>query len=354
MQWHLQKYVVKELIEYIRRIFKYESSWTNVDIEVIDLGDIGQNPLAFEQFFEENERYPIITLNAAGSSLSHSAVNNLIQIYDDDSVALGTRALSFVPISSSIQCNVPLPSSVYNETLRGLFVILASDGSGVPGEDITVNLYSHFTTSSVLVATGTIIGTTSGLYDFQYCELPSTPLLDTDYWFTFGTVSGSVYNIAIDPDADGTYQSNQTGSTVTSSGSIVANLLLPAVASLGGMNEGSVIIKCQSKNATAMASDLSELIGQYLELGRVAQFTRASGSINTLKASVLSENNLPTLASKGIHIKAVRLGNVDMRRRGNNDQIFSISVSVDYLAEWSQEFPAEILQDITQDIQYFT
>ena len=153
MQWHLQKYVVKELVEYIRRIFKYESSWTNVDIEVLDLGDIGQNPLAFEQFFEENERYPIITLNAAGATMSRSAMNNLIQLYDNDSIALGTRALFSVPISSSIQCNVPLPVSVSNETLRGLFVTLASDGKGVPGEDISVKLYSHFTSSPVLAAT---------------------------------------------------------------------------------------------------------------------------------------------------------------------------------------------------------
>lgn len=354
MQWHLQKYVVKELVEYIRRIFKYESSWTNVDIEVLDLGDIGQNPLAFEQFFEENERYPIITLNAAGATMSRSAMNNLIQLYDNDSIALGTRALFSVPISSSIQCNVPLPVSVSNETLRGLFVTLASDGKGVPGEDISVKLYSHFTSSPVLAATGTIIGTESPSYDPVYCELPSTLLSDTDYWLTFSTVSGSVYNIAIDPYAVGTYQSNQTGSTITSSGSIVGDLLMPAVACLGGMGEGTVIIKCSSKNTTAGASDLSELVGQYIELGRVAQFTRASGSVNTLKASVLSENNLPTLSSKGIHIKSVRLGNVEFRRRGINDEIFSISVSVDYMAEWSQEFPAEILQDVTPDITYFT
>jgi hypothetical protein len=335
MQWHLQKYVVKELVEYLRRIFKYESSWTNVDIEVVDLGDIGQNPLAFEQFFEENERYPIITLAAAGSTMTRTAVNNLIQVYDDDSVPLGIRALTAVPISSTLQCNVPIPASLVNETLRGLFVTLASTGSGVAGEDIAVNLYSNFTTSPVLVTAGTLLGTESTSYQSLYCELPETTLSGSDYWLTFGTVSGSVYNLAIDPYALGMYQNGSSGSLVTSSGSIVASLLMPAGAILGGMNEGTVLIKCSSKNATALAYDLSELIGQYLELGKAALFTRVAGAVDNLKASVLTADDLPTLASKGIHIKTVRLGNTEMRRRGQNDEIFSVAVSVEYMSELS-------------------
>jgi hypothetical protein len=355
MEYRLQKYVVKEVVEYIRRIFKYATSWTNEGIEVVEIEDGETNPLAFEQFFEENERYPIITVNAVGSNLSHSSLNNLIDIADKDSVVLGEDALSCVPISATLQCNVSLPTSLANETFRGLFVTLASDLTGVPGEDIDVRLYSDFTTTPILVSSGSITGNEVGSFESYFCEMsPSVVLSGSDYWLQFTTCSGSVYNIAIDPQAIGTYQSGASGSLTTSSGSIVGELLMPAVAILGTMSEGTVLIKASSKNTSATAFNLSELIGQYLELGKVALFTRASGAVNNTKAFILSANNLPTLSSKGIHIKTIRIGNVENRPRGANDRIFSISLTLDYMSEWNQEYPTDILKSITEDIDYFS
>ncbi len=354
MQYRLQKYAVKEIVEYIRRIFRYETSWTNEGIEIVEIEDGETNPLAFEQFFEENERYPIITVNAVGSNLSHNAINNLIDIADRDSQALGDTALTCVPISATLQCNTSLPTSIANETLRGLFVTLASDLTGVPGENIDVKLYSDFTTTPTLVSSGSITGNEVSTYTSYYCELsPAIVLSGSDYWLQFTTTNGSVYNIAIDTDADGLYQTGASGSLTTASGSVVGEVLMPAVAVIGTMNEGTVLIKASSKNTSATAFNLSELIGQYIELGKVALFTRASGSVNNTKAFILSESNLPTLASKGIHVKNVRIGNVENRPRGINDKVFSISLTVDYMAEWNQEYPADILQSITEDVRYY-
>jgi hypothetical protein len=347
MQWRLQRYAIDEIVSYIRRVFRYTSEWKNLDIDTIAI-DAGEGEFAFEQFFEENEQYPIVTVAGQGMQLTHAAFNNVFRVTADDYIPLGVNALQYATVTDSVALQValpPTPSIFDDQTIRGFTAYYAGNPAGDNGNNIIVNLYKNFTTSPVLVASGSLPGTENQGFTYHYCELIPSVILSpmSDWWLTARTSSGSVYFMGIDPDFASIYST--TGGP-SASGSLVGAALVPAYASIGGHGEGTIAIRVMSKNNTKDAYNIAEIIGQYLEFGKHAQFSRSSNATNNLLVGLLDGAVLPTLETRGVHIKSVRMDGPVMRRRGKEDQIYTVTLTADVFSEWIQQFPAEPLESI--------
>jgi hypothetical protein len=74
------------------------------------------------------------------------------------------------------------------------------------------------------------------------------------------------------------------------------------------------------------------------------QFDR--DSTNSLKYTDILENKVSTLMNKGIHIKDIRIGAVENRKRGENDNIFTVPITVNVFSEWFQDYSVDLLKDI--------
>ena len=211
MNWELQKYVTAELINYIRRIFTYQSQWNNTDIEIVDLKTYGSGSIAYEQFFEDNETYPIVVVASMGGNYEHTAINQVVQVNNNTLSPLGVHAYATATISASQACALAIPACFQGETIRGIQVLFASQPIGVPGEDINVTVYSNYTTLPIAIGSGSITGTDNLAFNFSTCNFYDfVTIPNSDAWIVFSTVSGSVYSIAIDPSVPGLYQGAAT------------------------------------------------------------------------------------------------------------------------------------------------
>lgn len=351
MFYRLDGYIVDTFVSYLRRVFRYNSQWTNKALEIVQLTS-GSIDLAFEQFFEENEKYPIITVAAAGGTFDPIAFNDFIDTADDDSVAFGTRMQAAVMIDSSNLLAIQVPPGAQNETVRALSVTMAAQSYAQSGDNIAINLYSGYQTSPVLVASGSMAGSNDTTFNPYYCEFSPFLLLNgADYWVTLQPASGSQYQVGIDQTVDTMYNFAGAGNVT---GSVNGFLLLPAFVRYGSNLEGSVQIRCMAKNSTKEVYKLSELIVQYFTLAKHAQLSRGSGATDGMVAQVLDASAVAEFVNKDIAIRGIRVGGVENRRRGDNDVIFTINVTVDTFSEWHQDYLAQPFKDVTTDIRSFS
>jgi hypothetical protein len=329
------------MVTFLRRVFRYNTQWTNTNLAIVQFSS-GSEQLVFEQFFEENERYPVITVTALGGNYSNAGFNDIVQSVDDDYVSFGDRALSYAVISDTSVLGAQVPSDAYNETVRGLWTNFAWSGDRVGGDDIQVALYKNYTTTKDIVASASITGSNSQRYNSVFAEFyPYVSLTDSDYWIEYQTSSGSTYNMALDTNATTLYKYGG----VTATGSINGSLVLPTYLRYGGHYEGSVQIRCMAKNDTATARDLGELSAQYVMLAKHAQLNRTSIAIDGLANDSLNDL-VGEWFAKGFYIKGVHQGALENRRRGEHDLIFISAVTIDIFADWHQDYPATSLKDI--------
>jgi len=346
MHWRAQKYIVEEIVKLIRRIFFYNSSWVNTDIEIVQFSS-GSEQLVFEQFLEENEKYPVITVGSNGVNFTNTSLNNIIQSVERDGTVLGERALSMVNISDVDKLVVQLPSSSLNKIYDVICTTYAWTGDRCGGDDIDIYLYSDYFNNPILITSASLPGTLSRKFVSNITEFqPSVFILaGKDYWITYQTSSSSVYAIAIDTESNSLYNFKNT----MYSGSVVGSLLSPPCLRVGGSIESNISIKCMSKNGTKHAYDISELISQYLLLMKHAQIDRLS--TNMLSESRIVSNIVGELTSKGIYIKNIHTGPVEMRRRGENDLIFTIPITLDIFSEWFNDYSIDRIKDIGIEVK---
>ena len=350
MHWRLQRYLVEETVKLTRRFFRYNTGWNNKDIEIVQFSS-GSEQLVFEQFFEENERYPVITVGTNGGTLSNAAFNNMVREVADDGVVFGTRAQSMVTITDTSILAAQVPIAALTENYHSIRLYYAWDGNRTGGDLVTANLYSNYRSGSVLVASASLPGSTSESFAYGYAELwPSGSLSGSDYWVTFQTASGSSYNVAIDTDATTLYTSG--GSTVT--GSVKGALYFPPFMRMGGNFDSTITVKVMSKNGSRLATDLSEILAQYFTLAKYAQISRSNTAVNGMALSSLVLGSVSELTEKGIYLKSIRMGAIETRRRGANDIIFIVPITLDLFSEWFQDFPASALKDIDAIIEAMT
>jgi len=353
MHFRLNKYLIEQSTQFLRRLFDYNSEWTNKDIEIVQISS-GSSNMVFEQYFVEAEKYPIITIGTSGGSYTQSAFNDLLRIVDDDKINLGDRGLSNVEISDINQLQVLLPSTVINETIRGIDLQLTWTGKDVGGDNIDVNVYKNFTTTPVLIGSGSIIGHTNTELNKYFTEFGSNILLTgSDFAVTFTTASGSSYYIILDTTSN-TYKYNQNGNITTSTGSIVGSLYLPAFIRMGTDYQPTLTFKVHAKNDTGTLYSLAELIVMYFTLAKHGQISRASDNVNGLKLSELeSTTAISEFLEKGIYIKSIRQGGLEVRKRGEKDIIFSVTISIDMFTEWFEDYHVDTIKSIEVDSNSF-
>lgn len=353
MHWRLNKYIVETTINYLRRVFSYNSEWSNQDIELVTFSE-GKEPLVYEAFAEKIEKYPAILVTTGGGTLQPTGFNDLIQMVDDDIVSLGQVNSSTLLINNALSIKAALPSSTAGLSLRGLSIDSAWSGVGTGGDNIAVKLYKNYTTSPVMVASASIEGHTSKVFVTSYAEFNQTVVLDSDpYHLVLSSTADSPYYIGMNTSYNSNYLYNSTGIDVASSGSIVSNLYLPSFIRIGGNFKGSLSIRIHSKNDTKTVYNLSELVSMYMTLAKHAQLSRIGSATNGMKLENLDSNTVAEFLTKGIFIGDIKLSNLETRRRSDQEIIYIITVTIDILTEWFQDFSADTITDISLLIKTF-
>jgi hypothetical protein len=335
-----EKYVIEEFVKVLRRIFRYNNNWVNLDYEIIQISS-GSALSVFEQYNEENEKYPVITIGGLGYNSTNPSFNNLINVYDNDSIEIGERKLQYEEISHDYPVSFELPSTVTDETLRGIMTSLAWSSLGTGGDTIGVEVYKNFTSTPVLVASGSFEASTSTGFNDFYAELCPYVLLDSsDYWVTLTPPTGSSYYVAVDSTTSERYRYGGT----YYSGSVSSKVIFKPFVRAGGNLEGSISIKCSTKNDTKLLANLKSLITIYIQLLKHSEISRDTNNVNTTLNSHATKDVVNEWLKKGIFIKAVRVGGQEVRRRTDNDVIFSSPIVVDYLTEWFVDYDVDAIE----------
>jgi len=337
--------------EYLRRVFRYTGSWDNRDLEIVQIDD-HNGEMVYETFFEDQEVYPVVTIGSTGGQNIRMGFNDQLQnIYDFD-VALGIRSLQLVDFSAMAPIAFQFPT-IFTGSISGVTCDMRHKPC-YPTDDITVKLWQNYfnPTGSVLLASGSIRNfDKSGMGTFFAQIWPKTDLIaGNDYWFEFTPQSGSIYQIAVDPTYNGLYSSVSYSGGVPQgnmiSGSLYGGMRLSPVFRLGGAHEFNLVIKCSAKNSIEKAGNLADLAEVYVKLGQYGVIDRSSTTNAKVNLSRFMVNGVPFFTSKGITIKNVTKGGIENRRRGDNDIIFSVGVTVEVRTEWNMDFDENHILDI--------
>ena len=351
MHWRLDKYLIEQSVQLLRRVFSYNSEWNNKDIEIVQVAS-GSSTLVFEQFFNEPEKYPIIVISPLGGSNSQSGFNDLWRDVTDDKVELGERGLSVVEISNTDLLEIPIPEELYGESVRGIDLQLSWTGVG-EGGNILINFYKNFTTSPELIGSGSFEGTLDKNLNTYFIELSNNiSLTGEDLYFTLQTTSNNSYFIAFDNSASFISRYNQNNNISNLNGSIVGSIYLPAFKRIGGDYHSSLNFKVFTKNDTKSLYNLADLISIYFTLTKHSNISRRGYAVNGLSLSE-SRSVLSELSEKGIYVKSIKQGGVENRRRGKKDIIYARSVNIEFFSEWFQDFPMDTIKNIEVDANSF-
>jgi len=350
MYWRSEKALIEFTVNTFRRIFAYAPDWVNKDLEIVQLSSGSKGgDIIFEQYAEESEKYPRITVGGQGGVWNQSAFNDIVNTYDNDKYALGSRTMQQVYVGGDKSIAVPIPDVVYGETIRGIFANFCWTGLDFGNDPLLVSLFSNYTTSPILLSSGSFGSISSLQFTKTYAEMSFTiALTGEDYWLVFQAATGSSYYIGVDSTINTTFQING----IPQSGSITGDILLPGFLRIGGMFNGTLQLQCQAKNDSSLSRNLAEITAQYFHYLKHAQISRNSATdVMQLTDDVVLVGD--EWISKGIRIKQVREGGLTVRPRGDSDKIFIIPVSVDYYTEWFEDFPLTALDNIAVTIEQF-
>jgi len=350
MYWRAEKALIEYTAKTFRRIFEYAPNFINKTLEIVQFASGSKTgDLIFEQYNEEAEKYPRITVGGTGGRYEQLAFNDLFNTFDNDFYVLGSRILKQVYVSGNSTLAFPLPSDMSGETLRGLFTTLAWTGLDFGNNPLQFYLYSDYTTTPNLVASGSYGSniTFTNLRQMYASLYPLTTLTGSDYWIEFQAPTGSSYYVGIDP----TFNSNYSLRGNLASGSIVGKLLLPGFIRIGGGFDGMLQLKCEAKNDSNLPRNLAEIVAQYFGYLKHTQVKRSNSNVMALTddKTILIDEWL----SKGVRIKTISEGPLLMRPRGDSDKIFGVAVSINYFTEWFEDFPLDSLDNINITIETF-
>jgi len=348
LQFKLNHYVVTTFVDLIQRIFTYNQRFVNQGISVIEIPSASSKVFAVEQFHENFERYPIVTVGVLGGNYMHTSINNYIGD-STPSVDLGVYAYSYQLITGSDTLAFSLPTDVIVSGSSGFTFNVAWSGTG-SGYGINYTIYQNYTTAAQSVASGVIAaGEYTSITPIYTPFIPDLQFSSGDVWMVLTPASSSSYLLMVDPTVTASYQYNSH----SYSGSLVGNIQLPNMLRVGGAFTSSYSITCTSKNDSTICYDIIELIAQYLELTKNAQISRASGNVDGLKLYDLVLSVAGELTQKEIYIQSVRQGGLTRQMRGENDELFSLMLTVTCYTLWNEDFHVEQLQTVSQSVTTF-
>lgn len=349
MFWRSENEITEEFVKLFQRILRYQLQWTNDDFRIVSLED--NTPKVYEKFFEENERYPAVTIGGGGFTRTSQALNSIVGNFQHAITYFGTRGLALGLVDYTHNIAAAVPSDVLtSDILSGIEVYLVPFTLGQNDDSLNVLLYKDYQTNPSLISSASITNIISTTYKNYYSEFyPSVTLSDSDYWIVFSTSTDNSYYIGIDTTADNVFKHNSTRVT----GSIHGSLYTPPAIRLGGSIEGTLTIRCADKNSTQRPRAILDILANYTELLKQSQLTRNSGT-NITTLALPGETFTDEWLSKDIRIKTVRQGAGIERKRGENDTIFIFELVVEYYGEWHEDYTQDTLKDVEVDLLPFT
>ncbi len=353
--------IKKQLVKYLRMMFKMYTSWLNEGLEFVALTD-SNSPEVHEQYPWNNENYPILVIGGVGGSEDDWAIDSHITT-GFKFLQIGQAARDYSVLGSSDVVAFGVKSKINNFKVRtvGVGIKLTDQSSDY---DLAMTLMSSSAGSPTTeIASGSISSydlNTSRVSDFVFTELiPEVTLQSNEAYFVKLNLTngnyGSYYLLEDNAPTSRTSfpRTAVSGSSVWSvvSGSTpLAAIQGPMNKFLGGGINASFSIYIEAKDL-ASAQKISELTFVYLKLLRHVGLRRTEmmDFPTTTRTEFIRMSNE---ARMGLHIVRVDKGSEAVRERGN-DRIFSIPLNVECYGMWSEEFELPTLLDIDNEITNF-
>ncbi|MCK9541078.1 MAG: hypothetical protein M0R03_03510 [Novosphingobium sp.] len=351
MYWRSEKELIEEFTSILRRIFTYVEQVENKDRELITLPTGSLAKSIFESFSSTAESYPQIQVDSGGLSFTNY-LNNLISEVQGEESFIGNRPLESVIVTDQYPLQVKIPTDIDNMTIRGISIPLSAvDFDG--GENVTINLYKDFTTTPVLMSSGSLYGNPSTTFLESFAEIyPQVTIQnDEDWWMEIVPAEDNKYLFGIDPTVDNTYIYYNNGVEVQETGSLYGSLLSPSFIRVGGKLEGTILIKCSAKGDSSTARDIASIVSIYCELLKQSQIYRKSDDSEKLRLIFGSSFEYDEWLERGIRIKSIRQLPINKRVRSSKDIIYESIITIDILTEWYKDFSGNSLKEIDVNIR---
>ncbi len=350
MSWRFVEAATDEFANLLRRSFSYHEEFNNVGATgVFDLG-LDDEGLVFDQFFQEYEQYPVITIaGQVGSFVDESgggisAEFGQESIYQDVANIIDVTQYLTIGTTNNLTAGTSFESD-QDLTLRTVGTYMR--GLGDAG-DVSVYFWKGDQRGPLeLLASGSVGGFTSSEYEVKTTEL--YPWIDVQknsyYWITYATDESSQYRIGINPNgiyktAVGSGSAPVGGSQwVVDSGSIAATIKSAPWDIVGGAMQFSLLFSCMSKEASE-SRRLGDLTTLFLALSRKGTINRsATGDLK------MDWGGLSPISKNGLAIQDVSIGAEQVQERGD-DRIWVNSVTATIRGEWTVAFERELLKDV--------
>lgn len=359
MKYYQNRNIKSALVRYLRNVFKLYASWTNQEIEVIQVSD-ANSPRVEEQYPFNNENYPIVIIGGAGSDPDAWSLNSFIT-NSQETLYVGKEPNSY----SVLEVNTPIAFGVQSPedfSIRNIGLNLKVNNNS--DYDVMLTLMSSsFGTPTTNIASGSILASKIGTeIKWAYTELSSEVVLtkNTQYFVQASLTNGrygSYYLIEDNsPDLSITpfvrrATSGSNGWSVTSGSTPLGLIQGPIYRLLGGGMTTRFTIFIEAKDLAAVQK-LSELIFVYLNVARHTNLKREN-QLDFPNATRTEFEQMGDLANTGIHVVDLTKGSESVRDRGN-DRIFSLSLTLTCYSSWAEVYGAPTLKEIdTTDIDNF-
>jgi len=348
MQWKLDKYLVDETIEYVRRVFTYNSVWDNSGIEIFQLpsGSL-KGHIAFEQFFQEREKYPVITVAPSNGTFENLAFNDYMETTDEVGAYIGSQGNKYFTIGAK-DLIFEVPVGMLDEYLGGMNLNISTDVTSLGGDDINFNVIEDYGGSDTIVSSGSVRAIyNNGIFESMRVDFEPVVQIQSGSHIKLSSSPTSGYHIMMDEDYSGKYE-DELGTEYD--GGIVGDMRLPKTMRFGGNYASSIIIRCSVRNDTALLYEMSAIVSQYLMLAKHAVISRLPAAVDGM-----IQNDVSEFLKKGIHIKSIVKGGIDSRKRSSNDidVVHTLMLTVNIATEWSQDYPIDVLKGVEIDAVSF-
>jgi len=351
MYWRSEKEIIEDFVKVLRRIFSYIETLTNKDKEIVVLPTGSIVNSIFESFASINEEYPQIRVDSGGMTfIDH--LNNLVTVNAGGETFLGYRPLKKVIATHDFPIKTFLPSDLTGVSIRGFVIPLANVNDMSGAEDVYVELKREVNAEIITIASGSLARNVFSSYLRSFAPIyPFTEIVGGDY-LEITPMTGDSYIFGIDEDieTDCTYFEN--GVEITAEGSLYGSAISTAFIRIGAGIEGSILIKCASKDDSKTARNLASTVAIYCNLLKQAQISRKEIGYYADKLQLIFGTNeeYDEWLEKGIRIKGIRQNPINYRRRSSNEIIYESTIVIDVASEWFQDFQADTLEQIDVDI----
>ena len=347
MYWRSEKEIIDEFTSVLRRIFSYVGELENKDKELLTLPTGSLPGKIYESFASREEVYPQIQIDSGGVVFK-DGLNNLMSVVTGEEYFLGYSPDCTVEVSYNYPLKVQIPEHLFGSSARGFVISFASIGYQ-GGDNVEVKVYKNYSTTPTLEASGSLLGNPSNRYLMNFVELSENiSFEDEDWWMELIPAEDNKYYFGIDKGIESSYTYFENGIEQTSTGTLHASILSPAFVRVGGLLEGSILIKCSSKDDSKTARDMSSVVSLYCNLLKHSQINRKSNDKLQLVMGIAG--GYDEWIEKGIRIRGIRQNPMNYRRRSSNEIIYESTVIVDIETDWFQDFDAQTLEEISVDV----